>query len=332
MSELVVGILLTALFGGFLVPTIRAAIDRRREQCSASTSLLETFAASLWTYWKFAMRVAYYGRDKTDSNKSYTAALERWDSDDAWTNGCEIQIQVSRAKRLLPKTTHDQLEETQRAVVEDLDLWIDYLQTQNDPQAWGRFYTSLTSAKRLEIEEMLAGLSENLAFAQRSWGIPSSVAPIRRVRIGLDHAAKDCVLSPPLPVNHESVLAVRSRRELVLGHLPRDSMQRGRRNQHRKGAIPGSKRAICLARRSCKGDVHEPGAFRGSRSFPRGVSLSADHAADPGSGGFVRGEPACGQHFPDTSPRRATRPQGYPSVSRDAARTWRCACHARVGP
>jgi hypothetical protein len=172
MWEVVVGVgltaILTALFGGLLVPSIRAGMDRRREQCTASAGLLETFAASLWTYWKFAMRVAYYGRNETDDDEGYTTALERWDSDHAWTNGCEIQIQVSRSKRLLPKATHTQLAETQYAVVEDLDLWVDHLRAKKEPQAWGDFYTALTGDKRRQIEEMLARLDQHLAWEQRS--------------------------------------------------------------------------------------------------------------------------------------------------------------------
>ncbi len=172
MWEVVIGVgltaFLTALFGGLLVPSIRAGMDRRREQCTASADLLETFAASLWTYWKFAMRLAYYGRDEADGNGGYTTARERWDSDQAWTNGCEIQIQVSRSKRLLPKTTHEHLDDTQREVVEDLDLWVDYLHRKQDPKLWGDFYTSLNGDKRHQIEKMLAGLAQHLELAQRS--------------------------------------------------------------------------------------------------------------------------------------------------------------------
>ena len=62
MWQVVIGVVLTALFGGLLVPTIKTYLDRRRERFDTSRDLLETLAAaSLWTYWKFAMRVTYYG-------------------------------------------------------------------------------------------------------------------------------------------------------------------------------------------------------------------------------------------------------------------------------
>lgn len=76
-----------------------------------------------------------------------------------------------RSKRLLPKETHKQLDDAQRVVVKDLDLWVDYLERKADMQAWGDFYVSLEGAKRRQIEDMLAGLSQHLEWAQRSRGI-----------------------------------------------------------------------------------------------------------------------------------------------------------------
>lgn len=172
MRELVVGVVLTAVLtafvGGLLVPTIQALLDRRRERFAASVDLLETLATSLWTYWKLAMRVSYYGRKAPADGPGYATALERWDSDEAWANGSEIQVQVSRSKRLLPKAAHADLDKTQRAVVDDLDLWVDHLRNGQDRKQWDAFYMSLKGAKRHQIEEMLARLAQHLALAQRS--------------------------------------------------------------------------------------------------------------------------------------------------------------------
>jgi hypothetical protein len=169
MMELVVGVVLTAALGGVLVPAIQALLDRRRVRFAASVDLLEMLATSLWTYWKLAMRVSYYGRKAPIAGPGYETALERWDSDEAWVNGSEIQVQVSRSKRLLPEAAHADLDKTQRAVVDDLDLWVDHLRDVKDPKEWDAFYLSLKGAKRRQIEEMLARLGQHLELAQRSW-------------------------------------------------------------------------------------------------------------------------------------------------------------------
>ena len=118
MGQVVIGVVLTALLGGLLVPTIKTYLDRRRERFDTSSDLLETLAASLWTYWKFAMRVAYYGSKYPDRREDFETALRAWDSDEAWTNGGQIQIQVSRARRLLPAATHQGFDASQQAVVD----------------------------------------------------------------------------------------------------------------------------------------------------------------------------------------------------------------------
>jgi hypothetical protein len=90
MAEVVVGVTLTAVIGGLLVPAVKARIGHRRERFKVSSELLETLAASLWTYWKLAMRVAYYGRKAPDFCEDYVAALTAWDSAEAWDNGARI--------------------------------------------------------------------------------------------------------------------------------------------------------------------------------------------------------------------------------------------------
>lgn len=115
------------------------------------------------------MRVSYYGRNAPIGGPGYTSALELLDSDEAWANGSEIQVQVCRSKRLLPEAAHADLDKTQRAVVDDLDLWVDHSRDVNEQKEWGAFYESLKGVKRPQIEEMLARLAQHLALAQRSW-------------------------------------------------------------------------------------------------------------------------------------------------------------------
>jgi hypothetical protein len=74
MEQVIIGVVLAA-FGGLLVPTIKTYFDRRRERFDTSSDLLETLAASLWTYWKLAMRIAYYGSRYPDRREEFETAL-----------------------------------------------------------------------------------------------------------------------------------------------------------------------------------------------------------------------------------------------------------------
>jgi hypothetical protein len=127
MWQVVIGVVLTAVLGGLLVPTIKTYLDRRRQRFDASSGLLETLASSLWTYWKFAMRVAYYGSKGPGRHEEFETALGVWDSDDAWGNGGEIQIQVSRARRLLCDATYQGFDASQQTVVDSLDCRVEHL-------------------------------------------------------------------------------------------------------------------------------------------------------------------------------------------------------------
>ena len=167
MKQVIVGVVLTALLGGVLVPTIKTYIDRRRERFDLSRDLLETFAASLWMYWKFAMRVAYYGSKGERRKKNFDSALEVWDGDDAWANGGQIQIQVSRAKRLLPEETHRDLDRAQSAVVAVLDMQVEGLRDKADPTAWDAFYKCLIGDKRDQIDDLLFSLNLHLDYWRR---------------------------------------------------------------------------------------------------------------------------------------------------------------------
>ena len=165
MVELVVGIVLTAaltaVLGGILAHSIKDRIDRDRERFDSSIELVDTLANSLWAYWKLALRLAYYGR-KGDSGKDYDLALQRWNGDDAWKLGADIQMQLSRSKRLLPLVAHEKLDKTQRAVVKDLDDEIERLQHSKKPAEWQEFYDSLMNEKRAEIDRLLTDVTSDL--------------------------------------------------------------------------------------------------------------------------------------------------------------------------
>jgi hypothetical protein len=90
MLSVIAGVALTALLGGLLAPLVKDEMDRRRERLDASVELVEVLATGLWAYWKFALRVAYYGRLGERASDDYKVALERWDSDDAWKLGLDI--------------------------------------------------------------------------------------------------------------------------------------------------------------------------------------------------------------------------------------------------
>jgi len=168
--EVIVGVALTALLGGLLVPRLKDRLDRRSEQYRTSVELVETLASSLWTYWKLALRVAYYGRKGPEGSQDYQLALARWDSDESWQNGNEIQIQVSRSKRLLPENAQRRLDQAQRAVVDYLDGEIRDLRREGTPSKWATFYDSLMDKKRAEIDSLLAEVTEDLKIRGRAAG------------------------------------------------------------------------------------------------------------------------------------------------------------------
>src|SRR4051812_18093433 len=114
-------------------------MDRRRERLDASVQLVEVLAKGLWAYWKFALRVAYYGRLGERGADDHQVALRKWDGDDAWNLGLDIQTQVSRSKRLLPQESQRELDKAQRNVVDYLDSEIDRLRMSGTPREWDAF-------------------------------------------------------------------------------------------------------------------------------------------------------------------------------------------------
>lgn len=162
MWEVIVGVVLTAALGGILVPWLTGISNGRRERRTTSVDLLEKLAESLWTYWKAALRVAYYGKQGSAGGAHLAEALERWNSDEAWESGSEIQIQVSRAKRLLNKRTHADIDQMQREVVDDLDLRIENMSANASAAQWKTCYEELLTTKRQEIDDLLAQVTRDL--------------------------------------------------------------------------------------------------------------------------------------------------------------------------
>ncbi len=141
---------------------LKGRLDRRSEQFRSSVALVDTLAGSLWAYWKLALRVAYYGRQGQRGSKDLNLALRRWDGDDAWQIGCEIQIQVSRSKRLLPPPAQQKLDKAQQDVVDYLDHEIDRLRDAGTPDDWKKLYASLMTEKRMAIDSLLTSVTADL--------------------------------------------------------------------------------------------------------------------------------------------------------------------------
>lgn len=162
MWEVIVGVVLTAALGGVLVPWVTGLAVRRREQASTSVDLLERLAESLWTYWKGALRIAYYGKQGPSGAANFDAAIESWNSDASWLIGNQIQIQVSRAKRLLNEHTHAIIDETQRQAVKELDQQIEDKIANASASEWSDYYEDLYTTKRHVIDKLLADVTRDL--------------------------------------------------------------------------------------------------------------------------------------------------------------------------
>lgn len=173
MLSVIVGVALTALLGGLLAPLVKDEMDRRRERLDWSVQLVEVLATGLWAYWKFALRVAYYGRLGDRGADDYNVALQRWDSDDGWKLGLDIQVQVSRSKRLLPDAAQQAVDDAQREVVDHLDTEIERLRMSGNQDDWGAFYDALMKGRRDDIDRLLVRVTDDLKL----------VRPARRPRL-----------------------------------------------------------------------------------------------------------------------------------------------------
>jgi hypothetical protein len=166
MLEVVVGVTLTALLGGLLVPFVKGHLDRRSERYSSSVALVDTPADSLWAYWHIAVRVAYYGRQGERGSGGFDLALRRFDSDDSWQIGSDVQTQLSRSKRFLPRPAQEKLVEAQQEIVDYLDHEIDKRRDAATPGEWEKLYESLMTKTRPAIDELLVDLIRDLKIGR----------------------------------------------------------------------------------------------------------------------------------------------------------------------
>ena len=162
MLTVVVGVILTALLGGLLVPIVKDGRDRRSERFRSSLAPVDALAADLWTYWTAAVRVAYYGKQGPNGARDLETSLQRWDNDASWTNGHDIRIQVSRSKRLLPPGAHERLDRAQQEVVGLLAREIDRLRHNATADEWERLYRSLMRERRTAIDRVLGDVMSEL--------------------------------------------------------------------------------------------------------------------------------------------------------------------------
>jgi hypothetical protein len=175
MAEVIVGVVLTALLGGLLVPYVKGVIDRRSERFRASAAQVDALATTLWAYYKLALRVAFYG--KQGRSKDLEAALESWDSEKSWQLGSEMEIQFSRSKRLFPSSVHEKLDQTQKEFVNYLDREIEQLHDAT-PDEWNVFFTSLMEEKRTAIDSLLTDVMRSLKIG----GTPTDGNPWVRLK------------------------------------------------------------------------------------------------------------------------------------------------------
>jgi len=184
MAEVVVGVVLTAVLGGLLVPLVAGVLDRRSERFRASVTQIDTLAACLWAYWKLAIRVAVYGKQKQGEQRSkdLKAALDSWDSEDSWEIGRDVQIQFSRSKRLFPSSVHEKLDLIQPNIVTYLDKEMERLRDAGTPDDWKEFYDSLMTNMRSEIDSLLTDMMRSLKIGGRPMDENLLARLYRRIR------------------------------------------------------------------------------------------------------------------------------------------------------
>jgi hypothetical protein len=174
MAEVVVGVVLTALLGGLLVPIMKGVLDRRSEHFRASVAQVDALADCLWAYWKLAIRVAFYAKQGEQNSKDLEDALHSWDSEESWQLGRDVQIQFSRSRRLFPVSVHEKLDQTQQYVVSYLDREIERLRDGATPNDWTEFFDSLMTKMRTEIDSLLTDVMRSLKIA----GTPMNENPV----------------------------------------------------------------------------------------------------------------------------------------------------------
>ena len=120
--------------------------------------------------WTLAVRVASYGKLGQRASADFDRALRRWDSDAAWQISCEIQIQVSKSKRLLSLPAQQALDKAQKKVVNFLTNEIDRTSQQVTPDDWGKLYDSLLGETRTEIDSLLTEVTKQLKISDSRSG------------------------------------------------------------------------------------------------------------------------------------------------------------------
>jgi hypothetical protein len=172
-------ILLGAAAGltGVLVPALKAIVDwigrRKQEKLDRQAKVLETqaqlledLAALFWRYWKLALEVAYYGRQTSEEDQQkFLDARLRYDSQESWEVGRNIQIEVSKAHRLIrSQDVYKDLDELRAFVVEEIDnrlIGID----QSSQHEWHEFYLELKDNVRQRIDHVLLTVARDLGLS-----------------------------------------------------------------------------------------------------------------------------------------------------------------------
>jgi hypothetical protein len=129
-------------------------------------ALVDTLAESLWAYWHLAVRVAYYGRQGQRGSEGFDLALRRWDGDDSWQIGSDVQTQLSRSSRFLPQSAQDKLVDAQQEVVVYLDREIDKHRDAATPDEWEKLHESLMTKTRAQIDKLLVDVIQDLKIGR----------------------------------------------------------------------------------------------------------------------------------------------------------------------
>jgi hypothetical protein len=89
-----------------------------------------------------------------------------FDSDDSWQIGSDVQTQLSRSKRFLPRPAQEKLVEAQQEIVDYLDHEIDKRRDAATPGEWEKLYESLMTKTRPAIDELLVDLIRDLKIGR----------------------------------------------------------------------------------------------------------------------------------------------------------------------
>jgi hypothetical protein len=169
-------ILVTAGITGILVPVINGCMDvmRNRRQkrlalqnnlLEAQAQLLDKLASLLWSYWKLALQVAYYGKGPVEDQQKYLDAKEKYDSDQAWEVGRDIHIEISKARRLIPsRAVYGRLDAMRGLVVDDLDILVTRISDSSQDE-WGELYEHLNGDVRQSIDKVLVEVALDLGLS-----------------------------------------------------------------------------------------------------------------------------------------------------------------------